>query len=274
MKNAIFVCLTLVFAAANCANAQLEKLLAPVSVENDLSVQETKLVAAIQQNGSGENAPVSQSTTHVLRGEDLLGVLQKQLAQHFNTSGDLKLEFLRPFSPVKLPDNAFDVTITDFPGAGLTSTFLLRVKTSSLGAPVGEWQIALGAQLWQEVWFAQARLDRGKALDRSLLTTQKVDVLRDRQAFLSADVDPTIYDVAQSIAPGRAVTRRDISERPIVRKDQVVEVVAATGALAIHMKAQALEDGAASAVIKLRNLDSRKDFNAQVINENQVRVAF
>lgn len=276
-KSAIFACFTFAFAAADGAHAQLEKLLAPVIADSapiDLAAQESKLVAAIQQNVPAENgSSSSRANAHVLRGEDLLGVLQKQLAEHFHTSGDLKLELLRPFPPVKLPDSAFDVAITDFPGAGLTNAFLLRVKVTSLGEPAGEWQIALGAQLWQEVWVAQARLDRGKPLDRALLTVQKVDVLRDRQAFLPAEVDPTTYDVAQSIAPGRAVTRRDISERPIIRKDQVVEVVAVNRSLTIHMKAQALENGAANAVIKLRNLDNRKEFNAQVINENQVRVA-
>jgi flagella basal body P-ring formation protein FlgA len=40
------------------------------------------------------------------------------------------------------------------------------------------------------------------------------------------------------------------------------------------MKALALENGAAGDLIRLRNVESRKDFNAQVLNENKVQVRF
>jgi flagella basal body P-ring formation protein FlgA len=40
------------------------------------------------------------------------------------------------------------------------------------------------------------------------------------------------------------------------------------------MRAMALEGGAAGTVIRVKNLDSNKEFVGQVINENQVQVRF
>jgi flagella basal body P-ring formation protein FlgA len=40
------------------------------------------------------------------------------------------------------------------------------------------------------------------------------------------------------------------------------------------MKALALEDGGINALIKMRNLDSNKEFDAQILNENEVKVHF
>jgi flagella basal body P-ring formation protein FlgA len=40
------------------------------------------------------------------------------------------------------------------------------------------------------------------------------------------------------------------------------------------MRAIAVEGGPAGAVIRVRNLDSQKEFVAQVLNENQVQVRF
>jgi flagella basal body P-ring formation protein FlgA len=40
------------------------------------------------------------------------------------------------------------------------------------------------------------------------------------------------------------------------------------------MKALALENGTAGALIKLRNLESHKEFNGQIINESKVQVQF
>jgi flagella basal body P-ring formation protein FlgA len=62
--------------------------------------------------------------------------------------------------------------------------------------------------------------------------------------------------------------------RPVVRKGQVVEVVAQSGMLAISMKAMALESGAMGDQIRLRNLENRREINGEVINENKVQIHF
>ena len=44
--------------------------------------------------------------------------------------------------------------------------------------------------------------------------------------------------------------------------------------LAISMKALAMENGAKGDLIKLRNLESRKEFSGQILNENRVQIHF
>jgi flagella basal body P-ring formation protein FlgA len=151
---------------------------------------------------------------------------------------------------------------------------VVRCKLTSNGQSLGEFQIPLRAELWREVWVADGRLDRGQAVDRSFVSAQKVDVLREHESLLTSDTDPTAFDVAQSVAPGRPLTRRDVSERPVIHKGEVVDVIARQGAFAIRMKALALENGITRDLIKMRNLESHRDFTAQVINENQVEVHF
>lgn len=245
--------------------AQLESILAPV----EQSKTEQTTAQTVQPSGS----PATH-TPRSVTGEDLLALLEKRLTEHFAINGELKLGLVRPWKTVKLPEDDFDVTITDFPAEGVSSSFPVRCKIVSSAQVVGEWQIALRAQLWQEVWVASGRLDRGQALDRTMLAAQKVDVLRDRESLINANVDPACYEVAQGIAAGRALTKRDVVERPLIHKGQIVEVIAKQGLLAVSMKAQALEGGIANALIKMRNLESRKEFTAQIRNENQVQVHF
>jgi flagella basal body P-ring formation protein FlgA len=76
------------------------------------------------------------------------------------------------------------------------------------------------------------------------------------------------------VPAGRPLGRREAAGRPLIRKGQFVEAVAQHGAMSISMKALALENGAAGDLIRLRNVESRKDFNAQVLNENKVQVRF
>lgn len=247
--------------------AQLDRILAPVSAEN------ADAAVATKSTPSDSSQPVRRDP-RLLTGDDLLPIFEKQLAEHFAINGVLKVGLVRPWQTMKLPDEDFELTITDFPGEGVSSSFFVRCKIVSGGVKLGEWQVALRAQLWQEVWVATGRIDRGQALDRSILTAQKVDVLRERETLLAADIDPTLYEIVQGVGSGRAVAKRDVVERPIVRKGQVIEVTASQGLLAVSMKAQALESGVANALIKMRNLESRKEFTAQIINESHVQVHF
>ena len=166
------------------------------------------------------------------------------------------------------------MSITELPTSGLSGTFFLRVKVSSGRELVGDWQVPLAAQLWQEVWVATSRLDRGQSLSAALVSVQKVDVLRERNPLICAETDPSSLDLVTSVAAGRPLTRRDVVGRPVIRKGQVVEVVAQNGMMAISMKALALENGTTGKQIRLRNLESRREINGEVINENKVHIHF
>jgi flagella basal body P-ring formation protein FlgA len=248
------------FLCAN-ASAQLDKILAPVSL------------AAATSSAPGADKVATQPAIHVLTTTEVLPRLEEQLSEHFSLEGELKLETTAPWRRILVPAD-YDLTIADFPGAGVSNAFVVRCKLSVNGKSLGDFQVPLRAQLWREVWVADGRLDRGQPVNRALITAQKLDVLREHEALISTDVDPTIYDVAQSVAPGRPLTHRDVSKRPIIHKGEVVDVVARQGTFHIRMKALALENGIARDLIKMRNLDSRKDFTAEVINENQVEVHF
>jgi flagella basal body P-ring formation protein FlgA len=260
MKSlALFSALTL----SLCANApaQLDKVLAPVSF------------AAALPPAPGDVLAPAKPTLHLLKPEEAVPLLEKQLREHFSLEGELKLETSSSWGRILVPTN-YDLTIIDYPGGGVTNSFVVRCKLTGEGQSLGEFQVPLKAQLWREVWVAEGRLDRGQTLDRSLVNARTIDVLREHDALLFSDMDPTIYDLAQSVAPGRPLTRRDVSERPVIHKGEVVDVVAHQGTFAIRMKALALENGVAKELIKMRNIESRRDFTAEVINESQVQVHF
>jgi len=260
--------LILLMASAIAAEAQLAGLLAPVGVakaqaQND-SAQLERVVKRLQV----------EAGRHSLDADTLLREVGKELTTRFGVNGELRLSLVRPWGPVSMPAQDFSVSVTEAPGEGLASSFMVKVKVVAAAEEVGEWTLAVRAQLLQEMWAASGRIERGQTLRRDLLAVQRVDVLRDRQAFIPADLDPTTLETAQSIVSPRLLVRRDVADRPLVRKGQVVEVVAKQGLLAISMKALALEAGPAGALIRLRNIQSQKEFSGQILNESKVQVQF
>jgi len=269
MKTLLLIALLALPAAF--AHAQLDHILAPVPAALAASNPDQSAASGYSPDGALPSDPAARP---LLTGAQVLAEVQKQLVEYFGIRGDLKLSFMGDWNPVQLPAKDFTLTLTDYPPNGVSSTFGVRFQINSGGSLVGEWQVGFRAQLWQSVWVAESHLDRGQSLDRSMISSQKIDVLRESQTLLSDDTDPEGYDVTQSVGAGCPITKQDVAERPVIHRGDVVDVVAIEGPLDIHMRALALEDGGLHALIKMRNLDSSKDFNAQIMNENEVKVHF
>lgn len=265
MKN--FFAIAVYTLACASAGAQIDRLLEPIKPP-------TTIAKSAESPAPNSKAVVLGDAAATLGAAAFTAELEKELSARLSIRGELKLSLTRPWEPVKLPAADFAVSITELPTSGLSGTFFLRVKVSSGRELVGDWQVPLAAQLWQEVWVATSRLDRGQSLSAALVSVQKVDVLRERNPLICAETDPSSLDLVTSVAAGRPLTRRDVVGRPVIRKGQVVEVVAQNGMMAISMKALALENGTTGKQIRLRNLESRREINGEVINENKVHIHF
>ena len=198
--------------------------------------------------------------------------LARGLSSHFNLEGELQIELLRNWAPPQLVARDWQVVITEHPSVA-ASAMLLRCRILADGVNVAEGTYTLRASLWRDVWVARQPLVIGAMFDPAVLETRRVDLFRERDALPAAVGDQT-FVFSRAINPGRVVTWRDIARRPLVKKGDMVEVSAAEGNLSISMKALALQSGAQGEAVTLRNLESRKDFTAFVIDENHVQVRF
>ena len=253
--------LLLFFTSAACAESALDRLLSPLPKVASASSLPTRAESAAKPAFS-------------LKADALVTELEKQAAQHFSMEGELKLSLARVWPALRLPEADWILTVTEWPAGGLSATLLVRVKIVSGSETIIEGQLPLRAQLWQEVWFASNQIDRGQSLDRSSLTSQKADVLRERIPLVSAKIEPSTLELSQAVSAGRALTRRDVTVRPLIRKGQVVEAFAQSGQFGVRMKALAMENGAAGDLIKLQNIESRKEFHGQVTHESKVQIHF
>jgi flagella basal body P-ring formation protein FlgA len=198
--------------------------------------------------------------------------LARELAGHFNLEGSLQLELLRAWvQPTQLARD-WQVVVTEYPSVA-ASAMLLRCRVLADGEPAADLTVTLRASLWREAWAARQPLTHNMVFDPAALEIRRVDLFRDRDA-LPAAVGDASFIFARAVQAGRIVTWRDIARRPLVKKGDMVEVSAIEGVLSITMKAMALQNGAQGEAVTLRNLESRKDFTAFVIDENRVQVRF
>ncbi len=222
-------------------------------------------------------APVAPATAEPamptpLTRDHVLASLSRDLAAHFNFEGELVLELVRPWSPPAQVAGSWEIAILEYPTLPAAS-MLVRARLLADGDLLGDQTFLVRASLWREVWISRQPLTMGATFDPTVLDVRRVDLLRERDA-LPAAVGDKSYIFSRALPAGRTLTWRDLARRPLVRKGELVEVSASDGLLSVSMKALAMENGAQGDVVTVRNPDSRKDFAAQVVDENRVQVRF
>lgn len=231
--------------------------------------------AAVTEKSVSEAAKEAEVPAIKIGELELVSAMEKTLKSHLGIEGDLRLFLTQKWTPVSVAsDKVWNVRILQTPSAGLATSSLVRFRLESGDQRLGEWQMLFRAQLWRKVWATPSRLERGLALSPAMLQPVNADVLAENQAPVPADTDVTLYEAAQNINGDQFLTWRDLAPRQVIRKGQIVEVHASEGALNISMKGMALAGGGIGQEIMIRNLDSRRDIAARIIDSTAVRVNF
>jgi len=204
--------------------------------------------------------------------DQLVSALTHDLANHFRLEGDFRLELVRPWVPPDRTAAAWDVVVTEYPTVP-TATLILRCRLLADGAPAADVTLTIRASLWRDAWFAREPLAAGATFDPAMLEARRVDCLRERDA-LPATVGDDSFILARQVPASRMLTWQDLVRRPLVRKGDIVDVVASEGGLIVTMKAQAVENGVRGDTVTVRNLETRKDISGQVVAQDRVDIRF
>ncbi len=207
----------------------------------------------------------------------LLGSLAQELVAHFNLEGELQLETSRPWTPavagVVEAGTPVTAKLMEFPTM-LSSSLLLRVRVTEGSQAPREDTVLCRAHLWRDAWVTQTPADRGAAFDPMQCDVRRIDALRDREAIPASFVNSTDWSFLRPVPAGRLLTWRDVARRALVRKGNVIDVTATDGSLQVNLKALAMQDGGKGETVRVRNLESRREFAALVVGENRAQVRF
>jgi flagellar basal body P-ring formation protein FlgA len=207
-----------------------------------------------------------------LSGDQLLSALTRDLADHFRLEGDFHLEFMRPWTPLDRTAAAWDVVVMEYPVLP-SANLIVRCQLMADGATAADLTLSLRASLWRDAWFAREPITSGSTFDSTMLDARRIDWLRERNA-LPASVGDDSFIFARQVPADRMLTWQDIARRPLVRKGDVVDVIASEGGLLVTMKAQAIESGVRGDTVTVRNIETLKNISGQVVSEDRVEVRF
>ena len=203
---------------------------------------------------------------------ELLELLTARLQRdHVGERGELELRLMRPWTPVPVPDGPLDFRILELPSIGVSPNFIARFELSAGQEQIGAWQVLVQAKIWRDVWVARSALKRGQLLSESDLARERRDVLALRD-LLPSDFE-SLLELCENVPAGTPLSARSVRLRPLVRRGQMADALVQDGALMMLLKVEVLENGLAGQIVRVRNLQSRREFRGKVQNEQTILVS-
>jgi flagella basal body P-ring formation protein FlgA len=144
------------------------------------------------------------------------------------------------------------------------------------GTRLHEVPVLLDVQVYQLVALAKRRIDRGQLLtdDNVHFDRRPIDDSRD---FLTAKDQPIGKRAKRAIAATQLIGNADIEaaeleKQVLVKQGDVVKMIARTGGLQLSTTGEALQEGPAGKMIRVRNVDSKMVVTGRVIDRSTVEV--
>jgi len=241
-----------------------------------LSADEPALLpanAAAPAANTAEPAPVVHRE-RAFAESDLLQLLAATLQQDsVKDRGELELRLAQPWKTRNVPDEPLTLKVLDLPTLGVTPMFVVRFELRTAHGSLGVWQLPVQAHVWREVWVARSALQRGEFVSDADITRERRDVLAVHEPLAEFAAGDTSLLLAEPLQTGSLLLARSVKVRPVIHRGQAADALVQDGALSITLKVEVLEDGVSGQIVRVRNVQSRRDIRGKVLNEKTILVS-
>ncbi len=272
-----FQVLVFFFSADLLFSASLASVLEPIAFEKPYIINEGSQKIEEESRACSTNLKEIQEENvkdkTVLTLDTFISALESTLLEHYHIDGNLRLTFLSSWPHITVDNHDWSIQLLESPRA-LSKRTLISLNILNKGIPIGPFRFAVSCELFKECYVSKEIIYGKSKLLKDDFEIHPIDVLAYKQSIVDAGVDLTEYEISQSMAAQQPLFWRSISKKPMVKKGKVVNAIAKDGLLSIAMKAEVLTSGFLGDFITLRNLQSKKEFQGRIKNENTVEVYF
>ena len=274
-----FVVVVLVFVSPCGIRGSLDAILAPLPEESakpaeveSAKVEARELPALIPV--ANAESQESETAFYPITREDLKMSIEEELSSRLRPQGELTLMPLRPLPDLSQFSHPYQLNVSGVPARLSSRTISLNVEVENDEGVVGKWALVFRPHVYGNAWYAKGILRKGDLASPADFEMRRVDRLLEPDS-VDASLDVlSRHEYSRDIRPGYPLEWNDLTERSLVRKGQVVDVMAYQGMIAITMRARASQNGVKGDMVFLQNLESNKSFTGEVVGEGRVQVTF
>jgi len=294
MKSRATLLFVSAFSYLIVAEASLDEILAPlpdIEQPEAETIEEPEAVMGAEVNALPRRKPLKAESAMVeskssvgeaetllsrdpITENDLLKAIEEEVDALLKPAGQIALSPMRQLPNLSQYNQPFQVVVSRLPGRLSARSIQLNVQVHNAEGVLGNWDIPFRPHLYSDVWFARAPLRKGDLAKVSDFEARQVDLLVEPDAVVARLEVLQRHEYSRDLRPGQPLEWTDLVERSLVRKGEIVDVIAYQGMIGITMRAKVQENGVRGDMVFLRNLESNKEFAGEVIDEGRVQVTF
>ncbi len=210
----------------------------------------------------------------LIKGEEVEARIRAALNEAMpHAAEDIALIRVPHIADIKAPDGA-DVSVRLDPMDDFTDVVVVDVLISDEGERVRSRRVSVLVDLFVETYGVSQNVRRGYRL-----TTTDLVVLRIPRSRVPKDAiaRPEFVEgamVRRDIKPGEPIRDAFLQVPPMVERGQRVRMIARRGGVSITSIGEALNNGSRGAMIRVRNVQSRKIVGGKIISPGVVEMEF
>jgi flagella basal body P-ring formation protein FlgA len=201
--------------------------------------------------------------------------VKRYIVQHAPwDAGQLTIKKIKFNRPVRVPTGKIALQVTAPRHTDWLGGIPFSVGVAVNGKKVSVITVPVNIEVWSDVILTAKPLGRFQPIGYDDLQIKKMDLARVPSSAI-VDLDQVVGSRTRRSIAANCILRKDHVEiPPVVKRGDVVSVVAESAHLKISAKGRAKENGSVGDRIKVVNLRSKKVIYALVVDDRTVRVDF
>ena len=138
------------------------------------------------------------------------------------------------------------------------------------------WKIYIGAHIhiYKYVWVSNAALQRGQIIEKANIKKEKRDITKLSGRYLLASLPIVGKLMRRNVPANQVLTNIMLESQKLVRRGDRIIIVSQHGAVEVRATGVALNEGSKGDRIRVKNMSSKREFEAYITDKQRVLVPF
>jgi flagellar basal body P-ring formation protein FlgA len=222
--------------------------------------------------GGSDGVLVSRKTK-VVSSEEIVECARKFVLERMPwEKDDVILDIKNKPEALVVADTDTILEVVTRPQSNFQGRMNLQVKVSFGPGEYSMASVSMSVRRFARVLVSKKHIPQGSVLDAEDFILQREEVTDDSRDALMHTQDIAGKTAKTSISANQIIYASMLDKQKLVKKNDTVTVLFDTSLISITMKAVAMEDGREGDIIQVRNIDSHKIFDVQVVSNVVVRI--
>ena len=229
-------------------------------------------IAMIKFSGS-EKSEVVRKTRRVSGAELIEAATDFALQNMPWDESEVIIEPGRTPSAITVPYGAVDIEIEEANMGDWAGYVILRAKVLVDGRERERVRLRLKIRVFKEIYVSSKRLLKNHIITDADVELKRIELTNKKVGKFVTDRSEIIgRRVLRMVSSNKFILGSNLGQPLMVKRDDVVTVIARRGNIYIEVTGRALQDGSKGDIIKVRNIDSKRLLTAEVISDDKVAI--